>query len=66
MAKVSPAEVERLLKGVDYPASKKDLINHVKQESKEVLDALQQLPDETFQRPTDVNKAIGEISRESR
>ncbi|WP_274532221.1 DUF2795 domain-containing protein [Ktedonobacter racemifer] len=51
---------------MDYPASKKDLINHVKQESKEVLDALQQLPDETFQRPTDVNKAIGEISRESR
>jgi hypothetical protein len=65
MAKVSPAEVERFLKGVDYPVNKDDLVKYVKQESQEVLEVIQKLPNETFNKPTDVAKAIGEIARES-
>jgi len=66
MAKVSPAEVEKFLKGVDFPAKKDDLVKHVKQESQEVLEVLQKLPNETFTKPTDVAKAIGEVARESK
>ncbi|HEX4208445.1 MAG TPA: DUF2795 domain-containing protein [Ktedonobacteraceae bacterium] len=60
--KVSPAEVEKFLKGVDYPAKKDDLVKYVKQETQQVCDILQKLPPETFNKPTDVAKAIGEIT----
>lgn len=66
MAKVRPPEVEKYLKGVDYPASKADLVKHSKQEMQQVLEILQQLPDQTFNKPTDVAKALGEIERGSR
>lgn len=66
MAKMSPAEVERFLKGVDYPVRKADLVKHVQQEMQQVLEVLQKLPDETFQRPTDVAKAFGEIESGSK
>ncbi len=66
MAKVSPAEVEKFLKGMDFPAKKDDLVKHVKQESQEVLEVLQKLPNETFNKSTDVAKAIGEVARESK
>lgn len=66
MAKVSPAEVEKFLKGVDFPAKKDDLVKHVKQESQEVLEVLQKLPNETFNKSTDVAKAVGEVARESK
>ena len=63
---VSPAEVEKLLKGVDFPARKADLIKHVKQEMQQVLDVLQKLPDETYNKPTDVARAFGEIESRSK
>ena len=66
MAKVSPAEVEKYLKGVDFPASKADLVKHVQQETQQVLEVLQKLPNETFQRPTDIAKAFGEMERGSK
>jgi Protein of unknown function (DUF2795) len=66
MAKVSPAEVEKYLKGVDYPVSKADLVKYVQQEMQQILEVLQQLPDETFQKPTDVAKAFGEVDRGSK
>ena len=66
MAKVSPAEVERYLKGVDYPVSKADLVKHLQQEMQQVLEVLQKLPNQTFQKPTDVSKAFGEMERGSK
>ncbi len=68
MATVNPKEVEKYLKGVDYPARKADLINHVKekqQEFQQVIAILQQLPGETFNKPTDVAKALGELATRS-
>ena len=61
MAKVSPAEVEKYLKKVDYPVSKADLVKHVQQEMQQVLEVLQRLPNQTYQKPTDVAKAFGDI-----
>jgi len=66
MAKVSPAEVEKYLKGLNYPAKKADLVNHIRQEMQQILEMLQRLPDETFQKPTDVAKALGEVEHGSK
>ncbi len=48
MAKVNPIELQKHLKGVDYPASKEDLLANAKQQGadEDALSALEQLPDE--------------------
>ena len=63
MAKVNPIQVQKFLKGVDYPASKQDLLAHLEREGadEDVRSTLQQLPDESFQTPADVSEAIGKI-----
>ncbi len=64
MAKANPVEMQKHLKGVDYPAAKKDLIKHAKKQGadKEIISLLEKLPDdEEFDSPADLNKAIGEI-----
>jgi glutamine phosphoribosylpyrophosphate amidotransferase len=67
MATASPKEVEKCLQGIDYPAKKEDLINHAKSHGadQQVMETLEQLPEEEFQSPVGVNKAIGEINRQS-
>lgn len=66
MAKVSPIQVEKFLKGLDYPVSKKDLIKYAQQHGADqnVLAVLSRLPDQTYDGPVGVSKAIGEIDRE--
>ncbi|MCC5637512.1 DUF2795 domain-containing protein [Nostoc sp. CHAB 5844] len=64
MAKANPVEIQKHLKGIDYPASKEELVKHAQKQGadRKVLSLLEQLPDdEEFENPTDVNKAIGEI-----
>ena len=48
--------------GLDYPASKEDLMERAEQEGadQEVRSILEQLPDQTYETPADVSKAIGE------
>ncbi len=63
MAKVNPIQVQKFLKGVDYPVSKQDLIKRVEKEGADenVRSVIEQLPDEKYQTPADVSKAIGKI-----
>jgi hypothetical protein len=64
MTKANPVEVQKHLKGVDYPADKQELIRHAQQQGadREVLSLLERLPeDEEYETPTELNKAIGEI-----
>lgn len=63
MATVNPISVQKYLKGMDYPASKDELIDHAEEQGAddEVLDLLEQLPDEEYETPADVSKAIGQI-----
>jgi hypothetical protein len=65
MRDVNPKEVEKHLKGVQYPAKKEDLVNQAQKEgaSKDIVDALRHMPGQTFDRPTDVARAIGEEDR---
>lgn len=61
MAKVNPIQLQKHLKGMDYPASKEDLIKHAQQQGagEDALSALEQLPEEEYETPADVSKAIG-------
>ncbi len=63
MAKVNPVQVEKFLKGLDYPVSKKDLVTYARQHGADenILAVLSRLPDQTYNGPIDVSKAIGEI-----
>ena len=68
--------LQRYLHGVDYPATKDQLVAHVRSqceqangdaqsECERVIGTLTRLPDQQYSRPTDVSKAFGEIARET-
>ncbi|MGV0111621.1 MULTISPECIES: DUF2795 domain-containing protein [unclassified Arthrobacter] len=58
MADPSPIDIQKALGGVDYPASRDDLVKHAEDKGADasVLDTLKNLPDREFDSPTDVNK----------
>lgn len=59
----SPANVQKFLEGIHYPASKDDLIATARKNGapREVMDVVQNLPRDKFGGPQDVMKAYGEI-----
>lgn len=59
----NPIQVEKYLKGIDYPASKSELIDKAEREGADsrVLSTLERLPDKKFDKPTEVSKAIGQF-----
>lgn len=63
MTKVNPIQLQKFLKGVDYPVNKETLLKHAKKNGADeaVLETLKQLPDEEYETPTDVSKGVGEI-----
>ena len=65
MATVSPREVEKALKGIDYPARKQELMKVAESNNADetVRRVIQSLPDQTYNTPIDVSKAIGEMDR---
>jgi hypothetical protein len=63
MAKINPIQMQKHLKGVDYPASKEELVEHAKQQGADdnAIAVLEQLPDEDFESPTEVSQAISDM-----
>lgn len=63
MATVNPIQLQKFLKGMNYPASKQDVIDYAKQQGADdnVCSTLGKMPDQEFETPADVSKAIGEI-----
>ena len=57
---MSPIDVEKYLRGVDYPANKTDLVKKAQQNQApdDIIRTLQQLPSSSFNRPTDIMKAM--------
>lgn len=57
----SPANVQKFLAGVKYPATKDDLIKSAKgnQAPPEVMDEIENLPDDDYGGPQDVMKSYG-------
>ena len=60
LSSMSPIDVEKYLKGVDYPANKTDLVKKAQQNKApdDIIRTLQQLPSNSFKQPTDVMKAV--------
>lgn len=63
MAHVNPIQIQKYLKGVDYPASKQALLEKAKSmgADENICQSLEQLPDEDFQTPADVSQAFGRL-----
>jgi hypothetical protein len=63
MVRVSPAQVEKSIKGIKFPASKQDLIQQAEgnNANDDVLNILDNVPDKQFNSPVDISKAIGKM-----
>lgn len=57
----SPANVTKNLKGIDFPAEKKDLVKHAQhmKAEKVVIDEIQKMEDREYGNMADVMKAFG-------
>jgi predicted outer membrane protein len=64
MPHVNPVQIQKFLKGLDYPASKGDLLEKAKSAGADenVCASLEQLPEQEFQTPADVSQAFGQLS----
>jgi hypothetical protein len=53
-------EVQKYLSGMDYPATKQELLEHAKKKgaSKDVLDELSRIPDDEYDGPNRVSSAV--------
>ncbi len=63
MAKVNPIQLQKFLKGIDYPAKKQILLDQAKRNGADdnVMQALQGLPDKSYEGPTGIAKEIGKM-----
>ena len=55
---VSPIDIQKALKGMDYPASKQQILEHAKGGDEEVLDALGKIDDREYEGPSGVSAAV--------
>ncbi len=62
MAAPNPIQVQKYLSGIDYPASKDDIVSKAEQERADgdVLEALRGIPDGDYDAPTAVSKAVSD------
>lgn len=62
-AKANPATIQKHLKGIDYPATKDDLVRHARGQSapEEVIAVLEQLTHHEYGSAADVAKGIGHV-----
>lgn len=62
----SPKHVTKSLRGIDFPASKEDLIEKARSENAgdEVIRHLERMPDQEYQNMADVMRGFGQSSDE--
>ncbi|WP_052850475.1 DUF2795 domain-containing protein [Streptomyces avicenniae] len=60
MGKPNPIEVQKALKGISYPADRSDLAEQAKQNHADqgLVQRMETLKGDTFERPSDVQKAL--------
>ncbi len=63
MATVNPIQVQKFLKGIDYPATKQALLRTAEEQGADdnARATLERLPDLEFNSPNDVSEAIGDL-----
>ncbi|MFW5704745.1 MAG: DUF2795 domain-containing protein [Nanoarchaeota archaeon] len=59
----SAAGIAKTIKGINFPAQKKDLINYAKDKhaNNEIINTLKQMPDKKYNTMADVEKKVGEV-----
>ncbi|RAB82618.1 DUF2795 domain-containing protein, partial [Burkholderia multivorans] len=59
----SPIDVQKALKGLDYPASKSDVVECAERShaNPDVLEMLKQIPDREYETPASVSKELGRL-----
>lgn len=64
MAKINPIQLQKHLKGVDYPASKDKLVQQAQQNGADdnAISVLEQLPDNEYSSPTAVSQAVSSMN----
>ena len=57
---VSPIDIQKALSGMDYPASKDDIVKHAQEHGGdgEVLEALTGIEDREYEGPSGVSSAV--------
>lgn len=62
-SKVSAAQIQVYLKGMDYPANKEEIVQHAEQNNapESVLKYLRQLPERQYDRPNHVQQEFGKM-----
>lgn len=60
--KTAPIQVQKYLKGMDYPATREELIEHAKRNKADesVISMLENMKTKKFNSPAEVSKALGE------
>lgn len=61
---ISPANLQKYLAGVSYPARKRDLMSTARRNKApdEIMDLIERFPDEEFGGPQEVQQAYGDIT----
>ena len=56
----SPIDIQKALSGLDYPATKDQILQHAEQNGadQEILDALRQIDDREYEGPSGVSSAV--------
>ena len=56
----SPIDIQKALSGMDYPASKEQIVQHAEKNGgdKEVIDALKGIEDREYEGPSGVSSAV--------
>jgi len=64
MAQAEFIKVQKSLSGMDYPASKQDLIEHARKQNadRDVIEALESIPDREYEGPSGVSSAVAKSS----
>ncbi|WP_280294201.1 DUF2795 domain-containing protein [Nocardia abscessus] len=60
MSQISPIQVQKYLSGIDYPCDRDGILATAKNNGaeKDVLDALEAIPDRTYDGPNAVSQAV--------
>jgi hypothetical protein len=61
---ISAARIAKMLKGIDFPKSKRGIIMHISKKhdsSERVISVLRRIPDKPYRNMADLEKAIGKV-----
>lgn len=59
----SPANIANFLEGIDFPASKDEIVNYAEDNNapQEIIDVMDQLPDQEYNSMADVMSGVGQV-----